>query len=98
MSYKGSVRWTATNRDRSVVEKGTMEKGQIASSLREIEPAAMKLLKTTGAEHVMYGATVYGKDGAIAAVHFFLWPVDEDEFERVTRRCRGAHVYALHRR
>ena len=95
---KGSIRYLATNRDRTVVENGFIEKRQIVSSLRRIEPAAKELLVKSGAEHVIYCAKVFDRFGGLAAIHFFLWPMNEDEFDRATRHCRGAQIYALHRR
>lgn len=70
----------------------------IPGLLQEFERYAAKLLKKTGAAHVLYGAKIYGSGGKLAAVQLYMDPMNELDFDRGPARSRVAVIYALHRR
>lgn len=70
---------------------------EILPRLQENEKKAAFLLKETGVDHVIYGMKIYEGE-KLAAVHFYMWPMSEEEFCKVTGRVRNSLIYALHRR
>ena len=91
------VRWSRWNSETGEVDKGTMEGRDILPSMRQRARKAEEVLKMTGADHVLYGMTIFDGDRP-AAVHFFMWPMKQEQFDQVARKCRCAMVYAIHRR
>ena len=57
---------------------------------------AAKLLKETGAQHVLYGCKIYSGD-VLATVQLYMIPMDDEEFERITGKANQVIVYAVHR-
>nr|WP_295279979.1 hypothetical protein [uncultured Blautia sp.] len=57
---------------------------------------AAKLLRETGAQHVLYGCKIYSGD-TLVAVQLYMIPMDDAEFERVTGKANQVIVYAIHR-
>ncbi len=41
---------------------------------------------------------IYDEKNRLQMVHFYMWPMQEEEFDKLATRCRNALVYALHRR
>ena len=68
----------------------------IQLNLQKFEQEAQKLLKETGADHVVYGMKIY-EDGHLKEARFYLQPMNEEEFDRVAS-LSGVMVYALHKR
>lgn len=67
--------------------------------LQKFEAEAIKVLKETGADHVLYGVKEYDSDGDLDTVRFYLEPMSEQEFEdRVVKNSAGMTVYAVHKR
>ena len=92
-----NIRWSRWNWSTGCVDKGMMEEGEILPSMTRRAKEAVKILKESKAEHVVYGMTIY--DGyKPVAVHFFMWPMGQEQFDQVAKKCRCAMVYAIHRR
>lgn len=68
----------------------------IQLNLQKFEQEAQKLLKETGADHVVYGMKIY-EDGHLKEARFYLKPLSEEEFDLVAS-LSGVMVYALHKR
>lgn len=66
--------------------------------LQKFERDAATLMKHTGADHVLYACKIYGVDDSLVEVQFYNEPMDDETFNRVTRKVRGAIIYALHNR
>ncbi len=62
------------------------------------EKDAMQLLRKSGAAHVLYGIKVYNRRGELVSVQLMNEAMDDKEFYTLTRRMRGALIYALHKR
>lgn len=92
-----SVRWCQYG-DRRVIDKGQMLVSQIPHSLKAFEMAARKVMEYTGADHVLYGAKIYDKADTLASMQFYMMPMCDAEFQKITRRIHNSMIYALHRR
>lgn len=73
---------------------GDIKTAQSLLTKRGIEAA--RLLKESGADHVLYGCKVYSK-GTLAAVQFFMEPMSEERFYKATSKVNQAIIYAVHR-
>lgn len=98
MKNGGWVRWRHWTAN-GMVAFGQMPLRDVQHELQKFEAEARKILKNTGAAHVLYGVKHYDDDGALKQVRFYLEPMTEDEFEiDVAKRCAGLTVYAVHKR
>ena len=89
------MQWTSAG----LVDFGQMPLRNVGKELQKFELEARKLLKETGADHVLYGVKEYDKDGDLETVRFYLEPMSEQEFEdRVVKNSQGLTVYAVHKR
>lgn len=87
--------WTA----KGLVGFGEMPLQNVERELQKFEKEACRLLKETDADHVLYGAKEYDRDGELEEVRFYLEPMNDGEFEdRVVKKTAGLVVYALHAR
>ncbi len=68
----------------------------IPGLLQRFERDAAELMKQTGADHVLYACKIYDADDNLVTVQFYNEPMDDETFERVTGKVRGALIYALH--
>lgn len=68
----------------------------IPKLLQRFERDAAVLMKQTGADHVLYACKIYDEGDNLVAVQFYNEPMDDETFDRVTGRVRGALIYALH--
>lgn len=75
-----------------------MPVSQVLPDIQKAEQKASKVLKETGADHVLYGMKIYDEYGRLQMVHFYMWSMQEKEFDKLATRSRNALVYALHRR
>ena len=78
---------------------GQMSMKDINKTLREFNVEAIKILKETGADHVLYGIKFYGKSGEhLEEVRFYMLPLSDEEFDRKFNISMNMIVYAVHRR
>lgn len=77
-------------------QRGEIELAQIPSTLLWFEREAAKIMERTGAAHVLYGIKIYGADDCLKTVQFYMKPMEDEEFYRLTGRVRNAMIYALH--
>lgn len=77
-------------------QRGEIELAQIPGELLRFEREAARIMKRTGADHVLYGIKIYDQDDRLETVQFYMNPMDDDEFYRLTGRVRNAMIYALH--
>lgn len=68
----------------------------IPEMLQRYERDAATVMKRTGARHVLYACKIYDADDNLVEVQFYNEPMDDETFSKVTRKARGALVYALH--
>lgn len=68
----------------------------IPKMLQKFERDAAAVMKRTGAAHVLYACKIYDAEDNLVAVQFYNEPMDDETFDRVTRKVRGALIYALH--
>lgn len=78
------------------IRRGQMPLSQIPKVLQSFEKDAAKEMKKTGADHVLYAVKIYGVDGQLATVQFYMNPMSDEEFYKITGKVRGAIIYALH--
>lgn len=90
------IKWSSWSNP-SVVEHGYMPIKKMSVCLANYYNAARKVLTATGADHVVYGMKMYGRDGKLAAMHFYMWAMKDAEFKRIMRNVRNAEVYAVHK-
>jgi hypothetical protein len=82
-----------------MVAFGQMPLRDVGRELQKFEAEAIKILKETGVDHVLYGVKEYDGDGDLDTVRFYLEPMSEQEFEdRVVKNSAGMTVYAVHKR
>ena len=98
MKNGGWVRWRHWT-ENGLVAFGQMPLRDVGRELQKFEAEANKILKETGADHVLYGGKEYDSDGNLDTVRFYLEPMSEQEFEdRVVKNSAGMTVYAVHKR
>ena len=98
MKNGGWVRWRHWT-ESGLVAFGQMPIRDVGRELQKFEAEAIKVLKETGADHVLYGVKEYDSDGDLDTVRFYLEPLSEQEFEdRVVKNSAGMTVYAVHKR
>ena len=98
MKNGGWVRWRHWT-ENGLVAVGQMPLRDVGRELQKFEAEALKILKETGADHVLYGVKEYDSDGDLDMVRFYLEPMSEQEFEdRVVKNSAGMTVYAVHKR
>lgn len=56
---------------------------------------AAELMKTNNADHVLYGCKIYN-DNQLVAVQFYMEPLSDEDFYRITGKARNVMIYALH--
>lgn len=86
-----SIRDTAGCRQR-----GQMQISSLPAVMRKFEREAVEKMKTSGADHVLYAVKILGTDNRLATVQFYMNPMSDKEFYKVTGKVRGAIIYALH--
>lgn len=87
--------WTSSG----LVGFGQMPLKNVEAELQKFEKEACRILKETGADHVLYGVKEYDENGELEEVRFYLEPMSEAEFENdVVKKSAGLVVYALHAR
>lgn len=78
------------------ISRSRVRLSDIPKILQRFERDAAAVMKRTGADHVLYACKIYGADDSLVAVQFYNEPMDDETFDRVTRKVRGAMIYALH--
>ena len=79
-----------------LIERGEMPRDNMQENLQKFELEASRLLKETGAAHVVYGSKLFDEAGELKEIRFYLLPVDEKEFDRISR-IQQQQVYAVHK-
>lgn len=95
MKNGGWVRWTQWTSE-GMVNFGQMPVKDVGQNLRKFEQEAGKIMRETGAAHVLYGVKLYDDDGDLQEVKFYLEPMDDARFEKDVASKTGVVVYALH--
>lgn len=80
-----------------MITRGIDTLQEIQKGLQQHEKKAAEVMKETGADHVLYGMKIYEGE-KLAAVHFYIWPMQEEEFSKVTGKVHNSLIYALHKR
>ena len=73
MKNGGWVRWRHWT-ESGLVAFGQMPIRDVGRELQKFEAEAIKVLKETGADHVLYGVKEYDSDGDLDTVRFYLEP------------------------
>lgn len=90
------VHWSQWS-DGGMVAFGQMPKLDMQNRLHEFEKEARKLLKRTGADHVVFGIKRFDENGKLEEIRFYLKPMGDEEFYQTTGNLRACQVYALHK-
>lgn len=77
-------------------ERGEMPRKDMQKNLQWFELCAREMLEETGADHVVYGRKLFGIDGELKEIRFYMEPMGEEEFDRVSR-IQNHQVYAIHK-
>lgn len=80
------------------VQRGQMPLSQLPKILLSFENSAAETLRRTGADHVLYAVKIYDAEDELTAVQFYMNPMSDEGFSKVTGKGRGTLVYALHNR
>lgn len=92
------VKWSQWS-DIGLMNFGQMSMKDINKTLREFNVEAIKVLKETGADHILYGIKFYDKSGEhLEEVKFYMLPLSDEEFDRKFNISMNMIVYAVHRR
>lgn len=91
------VRFTQWLSD-GIVSFGQMPMRDVEKNLQKFELEAAKLLKDSGADHVVYGMKRYDDDGELEEVKFYMIPMDDEKFQKDVATLGGVVIYALHKR
>jgi len=81
-----------------IAECGQMPQKNVLPWIQKFELRAKEVLDSTGADHVVYAAKHYDKEGELAEVRFYMIPMTDAQFEERAVGTEDAVVYALHRR
>lgn len=91
------IKWSKWESECGRVDYGKMAVKDILPALQKLEMKAQNVLRATGAEHVVYGVKFY-KGIVLKNVQFYMWPMNDDEFNKLPAKLNNSVVYALHRR
>lgn len=86
--------------------RGEATAGELHGVLRRFAKIATAKMKKTDADHVLYGIKTYDKNGSICGVRFFMDPMSDEDYERMTdeefskaaKRSGSVLIYAVHSR
>jgi len=91
------VRWSNWTKC-GVVQVGQMPARDVDYHIRKFGKDAAKLLKQTGADHVLYAIKEYGENDELEEVRFYQEPMTDEKFEKMVANRSGVVVYAHHAR
>lgn len=89
------VTWTMRDTT-GCIQRGEMPVSQIQKELLWFDRQAVKKMKETGADHVLYGTKIYDNNDRLVTVQFCMQPMTDEEFYRLTGKARNVMIYALH--
>lgn len=92
----GWVKWFQWGQGR-LINYGQMRKREVEDVLKEFEVEAAKVLKRSGADHVLYGVKSFDENGEISKVTFYMEPMTDEQLEN-DARLNNCIIYALHAR
>lgn len=93
------VKWTDwTDQEHYIDPSGEMSAPAVEHHIRNFGEKAAKLLRETGADHVVYAVKQFGADGEVDEVEFHMLAMSDAEFEERATNEPGAMVYAHHAR
>lgn len=90
------IAWSMQDR-KGCSRKGQMTVEQMRKELLWFERQAVKTMKETGADHVLYGMKIFNRDNELVTVQFCILPMSDAEFRRLTKKINNVMVYALHK-
>lgn len=91
----GMVKWSQRTAD-GVAVRGMMPEDKAQRELLYFGNVAKDILNEVGSDHVLYGLKIF-EGLQLKAVHFYMWPMNDEEFKRITGRLNNSMVYAVHR-
>ena len=92
------VKWSQWS-DLGLMNFGQMPMKDVNKTLREFNAEAIKILKETRVDHVLYGIKFYDNSGErLEEVKFYMLPLSDEEFDRKFNISMNMIVYAVHRR
>ena len=96
MKNDGWVRWTQWG-DHGIIGFGQMPLKNVAQEIRRFGEQAAKVLKETGADHVVYAIKEYEDDGDLYEVKFYMLAMSDEDFQKRVATLKGVTVYAVHK-
>lgn len=91
------VKWSQWDSG-GMVEFGQMPMRDVEKNLQRFEQEAAIILEKTGADHVVYGLKTYDDEGELAAVKFYMKPMNDEDFQKDVASLDGVVVYVLHKK
>lgn len=91
------IKWTQWDKG-GMVGFGQMPGRDVEKNLQNFELEAAKVLKETGADHVVYGMKLYDENDELEHVKFYMAPMDDATFQKDVASLSGCVIYALHAR
>ena len=91
------VRWSNWS-PCGLIQVGQMPARDVDFHIRKFGKEAEKILKETGADHVLNAVKNYGEDDELEEVKFYQLPMTDAEFEERVANIPGVIVYAHHAR
>lgn len=79
-----------------VATRGMMADDMVQEKLLCLANAARDVIKTTDYDHVLYGMKIYDKN-RLKTVHFYMWPMKDEQFKKVTAHAGNSVIYAIHK-
>lgn len=76
---------------------GYIDAAEMQKKLQRDGQEAKRLMKETGAAHVVYGMKHYEETGALESVSFCMVPMREGAFRKTADQAHDCMVYAVHR-
>ena len=89
------VKWSHWT-DAGMAEFGQGPLNKVVESIQQFGQEAKKVLKETGADHVVYAIKYLDDNGELDEVCFYMHPMTEEEFEKEVANKPGVQVCALH--
>ena len=94
------IRWFKHN-ESIYPEVGQMPLNDLERVLKEFGSEARKVLKETGADHVVYATKEYDEEDEVKEVNFYMIPLDDAEFHRRVKSFQEttpkSMIYAVHK-
>lgn len=83
---------------KDLVASGDMQICDVDEAMKQQVQLAEAVIRHGNYDHVIYAAKIYDENEHVRAIQFYILPLDDDRFIKLTKKNGNSLIYALHRR